>query len=162
MQRSKRTERIKDLFFKYKEEGRLQTDIEQSIAHNLNVQPSWVRTRLIRLGLIQARGLTPTDRSQAQQAPRQEAIYVIEWRDSTGIHLVKIGYSAQVEARFAGLQALSPVTLVLSGAVRRPDARKVERDLHEQLRSFNHHAEWYNVTPKVRAALNRLGITISP
>lgn len=60
---------------------------------------------------------------------------------------VKIGTSQDIEKRFRGLEATSPVSLTLLGAVH--GRRAVEQWCHRHCERDQSHFEWFHWTPRV-------------
>ena len=80
-----------------------------------------------------------------QQSPRSRAtrgkgaVYLI--RAENG--LCKIGRACNAEARFRGLQTMSPIPLKLIHLILNGKTAKVERLLHKRFASSRHHGEWF-------------------
>ncbi len=84
-----------------------------------------------------------------QPAPKgsQVCVYLIRAADATG--LTKIGWTRQIEWRLRDLQTGCPILLTV---VRRlelrsiPQARKLEKQLHQQFAAKRIHGEWFDLT----------------
>ena len=61
-------------------------------------------------------------------------------------HLIKIGLSSTIHSRLISMQSQSATKLELIGFIRcnsKKDAYEKEKELHNLLVKYNHHAEWF-------------------
>lgn len=76
--------------------------------------------------------------SIVRRMERSSVVYLI-----TGVNLIKIGTTSNLEERIKTLQASSPVQLDVlasgSGGI------QVERRLHRQHAEYRHHGEWFDI-----------------
>lgn len=67
---------------------------------------------------------------------------------------VKIGVSADVEARIKSLRTANHEPIVLLGSV--PGGRAVERNIHMRLADYRIHREWFHDCPELQALFSQL------
>ncbi len=72
--------------------------------------------------------------------------YLIEARSCA---LLKVGKALDLDTRFRALCGQSPVDVRLLGAI--PDRIFGELQIHDALKAYRHHGEWFRLTPAVRA-----------
>lgn len=77
-------------------------------------------------------------------------LYVVKTKDS---RWYKIGISYAPLARIESLQTANPQKLELCAFFDRPDAPQDELRLHQALRSFHLHGEWFCLPDGIAAAL---------
>lgn len=92
--------------------------------------------------------LPPHDYDPPTREDRQWFIYAIQ-----GGERIKIGISADPEARLAQLQSSASVELRL--IAKRPGTREEEQRLHGELATHREYGEWFRDVPAVREALSR-------
>lgn len=97
---------------------------------------------------------------EAERAERQRAFCANAWRgqvvyfvEATRSDLVKIGKADRLRSRYLGLVTMSPEPLRLLAI--KPGGFADERELHKRFASDRAHGEWFRISRRVRAEINK-------